>query len=273
MIRNLNLLSFEEEEVQAVKKIPQLDEPTTKRKSDEPADSGKKTKITSEQMITKVKSQPAPVEDEEDDADEEVPAHPKQSEKYIAAQEKLRLLKLELKRMDAPEQEIKAKVQKRKISQIEELRQTYLKSGKALQSTHKQRDSTKLLKEIDSFSKTLKHARKNDAPKAVRVEHQEDWECDLHFIRGCASCRNTFGDDDGDAGDEGWMLNSLKFSKQVGANVYMPKVDDYTVIDPRAAYIIANFRIKKADPFGRDITSTSDVWREKSLGKGKSRFD
>lgn len=33
------------------------------------------------------------------------------------------------------------------------------------------------------------------------------------------------------------MFTTLKFKKDVGANVYQPKVDDYTVIDPRQGYL------------------------------------
>ena len=56
----------------------------------------------------------------------------------------------------------------------------------------------------------------------------------MHFVKGCKSCNDTFGQDDqGD--DRDWLKAELKFAKDVGANVYEPKVDDYTIEDPRAA--------------------------------------
>ena len=61
---------------------------------------------------------------------------------------------------------------------------------------------------------------------------EEEWECDLHFVVNCKSCRNTFGEEE-EGDEEGWMNAKLVFAKEVGANVYEPKLDDYTVIDPR----------------------------------------
>jgi hypothetical protein len=90
---------------------------------------------------------------------------------------------------------------------------------------------------MESFTKTLKQAHKQPPKKPKTVEVVDDGECELHFIKGCASCRDTFGHVEEDD-DEGWMQTKLKFKKDVGANVYAPKVDDYTVIDPRAGYSV-----------------------------------
>lgn len=123
------------------------------------------------------------------------------------------------------------------------MRREFLNSGRAAPALGKD-TKREIEKKLIGFENALKEAAATakasqvaSASKAVpaekeKVEEEEVWECSLHFIKNCSSCRDTFGEHESDD-DEGWMNVSLKFDKEVGANVFKPKVDDYTVIDPR----------------------------------------
>ena len=143
-------------------------------------------------------------------------------------QEKARQLASELKAMDAPAQTKKAKPAKA-LSSVELLRQEYLSKSR-YQGPNKQE---RQLTEISEFSKKLKQAQAVPAAAHILpIDH--NWECDLHFVKGCKSCRAADVDEEYD--DKGWMQATLKFSKvadDVSVNVFKPKIDDYTVIDPR----------------------------------------
>ena len=155
-----------------------------------------------------------------------------QSSRVNALQEQVAKLKGELKAMDRPKTATEPKKSKKKMSALELMRESYLNSGKAIPTLRKQKDSDVVMDKLKSFSKTLKSAQTKPLMKQEPSQVNDDWECDLHFIKGCGSCRDSFGtqaDDD----DEGWMNVELKFAKEVGANVFQPKVDDYTVVDPR----------------------------------------
>ena len=126
---------------------------------------------------------------------------------------------------------------------IKQLRDAYLKTGKAVsgRDKHKKRKTDAkndpTVAKLNEFQSLLKQAsqtanvRKNGNGTAGEAKDDE-WECDLHFVKGCESCRDTFGQDD-DLDDDGWMNATLHFRKVVSANVYEPKVDDYEVVDPR----------------------------------------
>lgn len=140
-----------------------------------------------------------------------------QSTKSQELQNKVEMMKAEIKKLDAPHKnsdvDEKKKGKKRTISALESIKESYLKAGKAVKTLQKVKDSADLVKEMNKFSKALKDARKNSqnsnqvaglpASQNDTVKQDEEFECDLHFIKGCASCRDTFGQQE-DEGDEGW---------------------------------------------------------------------
>ena len=182
----------------------------------------------------------------------------------------------ELRNRNNPKKEQAPKVVEDK-SLINKFRQEYLQKGKAVQANRsdiKGDISTRLSEFQESITSAVKAA---PVQKESVTKPETEWECSLHFINNCSSCRDTFGqveDDD----DQGWLSTSLKFPKEVGANVFKPKVDDYTVIDPRAG--LFKLTRVKADPFGRDILVRGDIekrqhviWRDKSTRTVKSQVD
>lgn len=154
------------------------------------------------------------------------------------------------------------------------MRLEFLATGKAISAVRKDGKGDVVAK-LKGFEDALKQAAltsklegKSVDKKAVKPE--DEWECSLHFIKNCSSCRDTFGQEVSED-DEDWMNATLKFEKAVGANVYEPKIDDYTVVDPRQGYACILMYRAKADPFGRDIQAVSDIssrqkrnWTEKS---------
>lgn len=124
------------------------------------------------------------------------------------------------------------------------MRREYLNSGRAAPALRKDA-KLDIEKKLSGFETALKEAaeignianqKEVSRSKNEEKEQKEQWECSLHFIKNCSSCRDTFGEHESDD-DEGWMNASLKFEKEVGANVFKPKVDDYAVIDPRQGYV------------------------------------
>ncbi|KNC96012.1 uncharacterized protein SPPG_08609 [Spizellomyces punctatus DAOM BR117] len=121
---------------------------------------------------------------------------------------------------------------------VDRMRAEFVDSGKAISAKRRrvkgETDTLEMLRKfqgkIRDTSSKVSHApaRASDADASG-----ESQECQLHFVRNCASCRDTFGKkEEGD--EEGWMATKLVFEKERGANVYEPRVEDYTVIDPRA---------------------------------------
>lgn len=158
------------------------------------------------------------------------------------------------------------------VSFVEQMRQSYVSTGKVVQGKGGKRASqgkdTEVLAQLQSFTKLVQTASvkaKHSGPDKA-LDQIEEAECDLHFVKGCKSCKDTFGKEDEDSGDEGWMNAELRFAKDVGANVYEAKVDDYSVVDPRLAAVD-----KTKDIFGRGASSGKGTWRDKSLPKTQSR--
>jgi peptidyl-prolyl cis-trans isomerase SDCCAG10 len=153
-------------------------------------------------------------------------------------QEKAKNLAAELKQMDAPKSTTQISAQPKKLSYIQEMRQSYLTNKKAVPTRQRARHANQMMEKLSDFQHALKTA-KQAAPQHLNQEPEEtkddDWECDLHFVKGCGSCRDMHGKSELED-DEGWMQATLKFKKvadDVSVNVFQPKVDDYTVIDPR----------------------------------------
>ncbi|KAJ3257915.1 Peptidyl-prolyl isomerase cwc27 [Boothiomyces macroporosus] len=193
------------------------------------------------------------------------------SNKLDQLQEQLRKLQGEIKGMDQPKKEVEKKV-KRDKSSVARMREEYMNSGRAVQAIRKDIKGD-VEQKLKGFEEMLKKNVKTSKPKETKPEPTgEVWECALHFIPNCSSCRDTFGQVQ-EEDDDDWMNASLKFEKEIGANVYEPKIDDYTIIDPRQA-------AKKADPFGRDIKAPGDIkgrkeiiWTEKSTRSVKPLVD
>ena len=162
------------------------------------------------------------------------------------------------------------------------MREEFLKSGKAISAIRKDAKGD-IDSKLGAFNVALKEAAKEAKNKSKKdapmVDNTEDtWECSLHFIKNCSSCRDTFGEEVSEDDDD-WMNASLKFEKEVGANVYQPKIDDYTVVDPRQGYCFFNHSAK-SDPFGRDIQVLGDIqsrktkiWTDKSTRQIRSAVD
>lgn len=197
--------------------------------------------------------------------------------KAESMQEQIKRLQSEIKQIGAPKKEAEKKVKKEKSS-VAKMREEFLASGKAV-PTYRKDTKGDVETRLRGFRKTLKESAKTSKPvaKKSKITADEDWECSLHYIKNCSSCRDTFGESISDD-DDGWMNATLNFEKQIGANVYEPKIDDYTVVDPRQGYPLLTSA--KADPFGRDIQVLGDIkgrqkviWTEKSTRTVKSLTD
>ncbi|KAJ8331683.1 Peptidyl-prolyl isomerase cwc27 [Batrachochytrium dendrobatidis] len=132
---------------------------------------------------------------------------------------------------------------------VSDLRKAYLASGKAVSGKRKPQSTSDALSQLEAFQKRLRQEsiKKRNEPSISKTgssfteseqrnklsRSADDWQCDLHFVTGCQSCRDTLDNDD-DMDDAGWMTSTLVFAKDLGgANVYEPKLDDYSVFDPR----------------------------------------
>jgi peptidyl-prolyl cis-trans isomerase SDCCAG10 len=141
-------------------------------------------------------------------------------------------MKAELRGKLKPKEE-KPQKTKKHISLVDQIRNDYLKSGKVTVGK-KSKKSDKSFLQMENFKSILHEKTTTSTLKDKKSQDKEEKECKLHLIKNCASCVDRFGmEDQGDDDDEDWMNTSLVFKKEVGANVYQPKPDDYTVIDPR----------------------------------------
>ncbi|KAH6568538.1 hypothetical protein BASA62_005394 [Batrachochytrium salamandrivorans] len=178
---------------------------------------------------------------------------------------------------------------------VNDLRRAYLSSGKAVAGKRKaQTTSLDAIKQLEDFQKRLRQASaaerdrhpksnsnnrdtlisdkgntlgKDSSHGADPSAREDDWECDLHFVKGCQSCRDTTGDgeDMGDVNDVGWMTSKLVFGKELGgANVYKPKIDDYSVFDPRQDPSLGSGLSDKGVAMAQSKRS-SDIWQQKAV--------
>ncbi|KAJ3369800.1 Peptidyl-prolyl isomerase cwc27 [Kappamyces sp. JEL0680] len=284
--KNLSLLSFGMDAAAHEKESQDL--PKTKIKSSHDALYG--TAGLSKEVavdVSQLPAKPAPdskkrkvAETERNDSDEERRFEEKMREKarpnstparltrYRALEDQIKRLQGEIKQIGAPKAAAKAEVKVEKGS-VARMRKEYLSSGRAIQALRKDAKGDVEAK-LKGFERELKQASasksKTEPPhKGKKNQDEEAWECSLHFIKNCSSCRANFGQEESDD-DDGWMNASLKFEKAVGANVFEPKIDDYTVLDPRS-----QMGAKPGDIFGRDLQLKGDIegrkrrnWTEKS---------
>ncbi|KAJ3305831.1 Peptidyl-prolyl isomerase cwc27 [Kappamyces sp. JEL0829] len=283
--KNLSLLSFGMDAAAHEKESQDL--PKTKIKSSHDALHG--TAGLSKEVavdVSQLPAKPAPdskkrkvAETERNDSDEERRFEEKMREKVLAKhgnagsskqalEDQIKKLQGEIKQIGAPKAAAKAEVKVEKGS-VARMRKEYLSSGRAIQALRKDAKGDVEAK-LKGFERELKQASaskpKTEPPhKGKKNQDEEAWECSLHFIKNCSSCRANFGQEESDD-DDGWMNASLKFEKAVGANVFEPKIDDYTVLDPRS-----QMGAKPGDIFGRDLQLKGDIegrkrrnWTEKS---------
>lgn len=69
----------------------------------------------------------------------------------------------------------------------------------------------------------------------VPIEKEKGEPCILHSVPNCLSCRDTFGQQEKEDTDEGWLAHRLVFEKDYKGKDLMQRKDDpddYLVIDP-----------------------------------------
>ncbi|KAJ3295683.1 Peptidyl-prolyl isomerase cwc27 [Borealophlyctis nickersoniae] len=189
--------------------------------------------------------------------------------KTASVQDEIRKLQKEIRGKGSTNEggnETSQKLKGKSDKLLERIRSEYLTSGKVVTKRRKGKGGDEdLLSRLNSFRTMLKTADRVDAGKGAGTAEKlptedEDWECDLHFVKGCKSCRDTFGqEEEGD--DVGWMAAKLVFAKDVGANVYEPKVEDYTVIDPREGAKTGDITGKTAAAVHKE----RNLWKDKPL--------
>lgn len=155
------------------------------------------------------------------------------SEKRLESlKDQVSLMKAELKGKLKPKEEKVVQKAAKHVSLVDQIRNDYLKSGKVTLGKGKKTDKSFL--QMETFKNILHEKSATTTHKVKKPEEKVQVECKLHLIKNCASCFDQFGVvDQDDDDDDDWMNTSLVFKKEVGANVYQPKPDDYTVIDPR----------------------------------------
>jgi peptidyl-prolyl cis-trans isomerase SDCCAG10 len=180
------------------------------------------------------------------------------SEKRLESlKDQVSLMKAELRGKLKPKEEKVQKVVKH-VSLVDQIRNDYLKSGKVTVGKSKKK-SDKSFHQMQTF-KNILHEKTGTAALKEKPEKKDLGECKLHLIKNCASCFDQFGVlDNDDDDDDDWMNTSLVFKKEVGANVYQPKPDDYTVIDPRVDVT------KSVDIFGKNAPSEKRAWSERAI--------
>lgn len=120
-----------------------------------------------------------------------------------------------------------------KKSALKELHSEF--KGKILtSSSSKLNKEEETLKMMNKFKKTLTSSSiEQKDPKQKRSSDASTKLCMLHYVHNCESCGSTR--ESSDSSDEDWMKQPLMFKSDISANVYEPKVTDYTILDPREA--------------------------------------
>ncbi|KAH9275051.1 hypothetical protein BASA83_002765 [Batrachochytrium salamandrivorans] len=153
---------------------------------------------------------------------------------------------------------------------VNDLRRAYLSSGKAVAGKRKaQTTSLDAIKQLEDFQKRLRQASaaERDRHPKSNSNNRDTLISDKGNTLGCQSCRDTTGDgeDMGDVNDVGWMTSKLVFGKELGgANVYKPKIDDYSVFDPRQDPSLGSGLSDKGVAMAQSKRS-SDIWQQKAV--------
>ncbi|KAJ3158973.1 Peptidyl-prolyl isomerase cwc27 [Geranomyces michiganensis] len=191
-------------------------------------------------------------------------AMPVQETKLSGLQSEIAKVRSEIRSIGAKEEEpAKKPIKKEKL--LDALRAGYV-SAKSKKMKGGESDTLELLKRFQS--KLRAPPPPTTSTKSAMDTTAGDKECDLHFIVNCESCRDTFGAGDEQVDETGWMTSKLVFEKRKAANVYEPKIDDYSVEDPRDG-------AKKADFAGAGMEHKSDTakgsWRDDSRHQYRDR--
>ncbi|KAJ3184795.1 Peptidyl-prolyl isomerase cwc27 [Gaertneriomyces sp. JEL0708] len=126
--------------------------------------------------------------------------------------------------------EERTRAKARNTKYVEVIRTEYARSGKAVSAKRRKiKDEKDTLAMLEQFQSKLRQIQ----PVPVTTMLNGGDPCKTHNVQNCQSCEDTFGKQDEDT-EEGWLATTLVFQKETGANVYQPRVEDYTVIDPRA---------------------------------------
>ncbi|KAI8917815.1 peptidyl-prolyl isomerase cwc27 [Powellomyces hirtus] len=207
---------------------------TSRRRSRDAEDNDDEDPDFDKRMREKVKKRRTQHEEEE-----RTPRDVKDS-KLSGLQSEIAKVQNEIRSIGVPKPDIPAAKPSKKEKLLDAFRAGYVESGKAVPAKRKKvKGETDTLELLKRFQNKLRVPSGTDssasgAKSSHSVKPDEAEECDLHFVRNCESCKDTFGTDkDADADETGWMASKLVFEKPKGANVYEPKVDDYTVEDPR----------------------------------------
>lgn len=119
-------------------------------------------------------------------------------------------------------------------SALEDIRTEF--KGRIFSKVQNVEDREKLtLKLMENFKKSLAGSVSQEDREKKSQKKNRVLVCGLHSIDNCESCAKL--QDDNDSSDEDWMGRPLVFKTSVSADVYEPKVADYTVLDPREADI------------------------------------
>ncbi|KAI8588488.1 peptidyl-prolyl isomerase cwc27 [Geranomyces variabilis] len=182
-------------------------------------------------------------------------ALPVQETKLSGLQSEIAKVRSEIRSIGAKEEDlVKKPAKKEKL--LDALRAGYV-SAKSKKMKGGESDTLDLLKRFQSKLRAPPPPSITSKAKVDTEVGQK--ECDLHFVVDCESCRDTFGAGDEHVDETGWMASKLVFEKRKAANVYEPKVDDYSVEDPRDG-------VKKADFVGAGMEhkteAAKDTWRD-----------
>ncbi|KAI8813312.1 cyclophilin-like domain-containing protein [Cladochytrium replicatum] len=232
--KNVNVLSFEEDEISAPDIAVKI------RSSHDVLDDPKlSNNLVADKEIQKVSR--TPKRKRLDDAaavvgkdDEETPLRITEevlkvprlitsNERISSIKGEIQKVQEEIKSISSAGKEQKPSEKPKKQDSLEYEKEALFSSGKAVQRRIARRNTGDILGKLQSFRSKLKTA------SAGSDDEEADWTCHLHGRTGCQSCRDTFGMEEGS--DKGWRTHKLKFTAP--ANVYAPKVDDYAVFDPR----------------------------------------
>lgn len=126
------------------------------------------------------------------------------------------------------------KVQICQKSSLEKERENYFKNRKIIVGKRKldESEQRKTVQVLENFKKKLgvvDNSEKNSVPNSKK-EH--DFICTLHSIKGCKSCRDTFGTQKDEGTEEGWKHHMLVFENEREKDLGNDP-NELVVIDPR----------------------------------------
>ncbi|KAI9366080.1 cyclophilin-like domain-containing protein [Zopfochytrium polystomum] len=235
--RNVNLLSFDDEEMSAaplVKKRMQSshdvleDERLSKELAVKSGDLAKRAKEGEAKPRKSLPSSkpPASPDNKSDGPSKPLANNDKEGEKKpttvnetkprFTVQSEIERVQKEIRQMDASRRASKQESSKKAASSVDSFRAQYV--GKATMGKRPKGSELGILEQLESFKSKISRAEPVALQKSAQI-------CQLHGIEECKSCHRV-DDELAKEDEQGWMAHSLKFKKT--ANVFEPTVDDYT---------------------------------------------